>query len=228
MFGDTRFDVQVHSVMMQLADNFPLQPIPVEDTLAGVTAAAVELIDGVDHADVLLIDGDQCDSMAPTAPVAKELDTIQLQLQQGPCLQAAVADAVIRSPDLRVEQRWPHFAAAAINLGIFRVISFQLYTHHRGAGALNLLSRTAGAFTHEAEALGAMLATHAALALAAASTRQQFASALSTRDHIGQAKGILMERFNIDAVRAFEILKQLSQQTNTPLRELALRVIEQR
>jgi AmiR/NasT family two-component response regulator len=73
-----------------------------------------------------------------------------------------------------------------------------------------------------------MLATHAALALAAASTRQEFSSALASRDHIGQAKGILMERFNIDSVRAFEMLKKLSQDTNTPIRDLAQRVIASR
>lgn len=228
MSDNAAFDVQLRSVMTNLADKFPLGAIPLEDTLASVTAAAVELIGGVDHADILLIDGDRFDSLASTAPVAEELDAVQLRFQQGPCLQAAVADSVIRSPDLRTEPRWPEFAVAAVGLGIFSVLSFQLYTHSGGAGALNLLGRTPGAFTHEAEALGAMLATHAALALAAANTRQQWDSALASRDHIGQAKGILMERFDIDAVHAFDMLKTLSQQTNIPLRDLARRVIETR
>ncbi len=103
--------------------------------------------------------------------------------------------------------------------------SFQLYTHRGGAGALNLVGSAPRAFTQEAEAFGAMLATHAVLALCVANTRDQFFSALASRDHIGQAKGIIMERFNIDAVQAFELLTELSQDTNTPIRELAERVI---
>ena len=55
-----------------------------------------------------------------------------------------------------------------------------------------------------------MLVTHAAVALSAVNTRQQIDSALASRDHIGQAKGILMERFGIDAIRAFELLTKLS------------------
>src|SRR6476469_10514151 len=61
-------------------------------------------------------------------------------------------------------------------------------------------------FTIESEAVGAMLATHAAIALIADDERLQFQSALASRDIIGQAKGKIMERFNVDAVRAFELL----------------------
>lgn len=91
-----------------------------------------------------------------------------------------------------------------------------------------MFGRAPVAFTREGEAVGAMLATHSAVALAASNTRQQFKSALASRDHIGQAKGLLMERFNVDAVRAFEILTRLSQQTNMPIRELAEQVIRAR
>jgi GAF domain-containing protein len=191
----TDYDQQLHAAMAKLASNFPLDHGEVEETLASVTAAAVDLIRGVDHADILLIKEDHFDSMAATAPIAKELDAVQQRFQEGPCLQAAVADSIVRCTDLREEPRWPQFATEATKLGVDSMMSFQLYTDHGGAGALNLIGGAPRAFTQEAEALGAMLATHAALALAAANTRQQFSSALASRDHIGQAKGILMERF---------------------------------
>lgn len=211
--------------MVELANNFPPRGADVEETLASVTTAAVELIGGVDYADVLLIDADRFDSIAPTDPMAKELDAIQQRLQQGPCLRAAVVDTLVRCTDLRDDHRWPLFAAEATKLGVHSMLSFHLYAHRSGSGALNLLGRAPHIFTAEAEALAAMLATHAAVALTAANTQQQFASALASRDHIGQAKGILMERFNLDAVRAFELLTKLSQHTNIPVRELAERVI---
>ena len=230
MSTDAEYDERLRSAMAEIVSKFPLGPGRiVEETLASITAAAVDLIDGVDHADILLIDEDHFESVAPTAPIVKELDDIQQQFQQGPCLQAATTDdLVVRCTDLQDEPRWPQFAAAATKLGVYSMLSFQLYTHRGGTGALNLLGGAPRAFSHEAEAVGAMLATHAAVALAAVNTREQFSSALASRDHIGQAKGIIMERFNIDAMQAFEMLTKLSQESNVPIRDLAGRVIRSR
>jgi transcriptional regulator with GAF, ATPase, and Fis domain len=225
MSNGSDHDDHIHAAMAELVTSFPINTVSVADTLAGVTAAAVDLIDGVDHADIMLIEKDRFESLAATAPVVVELDAAQERLGQGPCLQAAVADSVIRCTDLREEARWPQFAAAAIKLGVYSMLSFQLYTGRGGAGALNLLGSAPRAFSLEAEALGAMLATHAAVALAAVKRERQFESALASRDRIGQAKGILMERFNVDAVQAFELLKRLSQTSNTPLRTVAERLI---
>lgn len=84
------------------------------------------------------------------------------------------------------------------------------------------------AFGPEEEAAGEVLATHAALALTAARTEEQLRSAVASRDAIGQAKGMLMERFDIDAMRAFELLTKLSQETNTRLSVIAQQVIDRR
>lgn len=73
-----------------------------------------------------------------------------------------------------------------------------------------------------------MLATHAALAWHMVRRDEQFRSALASRDVIGQAKGMLMERFDLDAVRAFELLKRLSQNMNTPLADVAQQVVGRR
>ena len=70
-----------------------------------------------------------------------------------------------------------------------------------------------------------MLATHAAVALIANDERLQFQSALASRDVIGQAKGMIMERFDVDAVRAFELLKSLSQNSNTRLAVVAQEIV---
>jgi hypothetical protein len=195
--------------------------------LGGVTAAAVKLMDGVDYADIMLISDGHARSVEPTAKLITELDTEQMRLQEGPCLAAAVADAVVRCPDLSQDARWPQFGAAAVAAGIHSMLSFQLYAHDNGsAGALNLFSRRRVSFDLEAEAIGAMLATHAAVALMAMNERDQFRSALASRDTIGQAKDILMERFQVDAVKAFVMLTKLSQESNIPVREIAARVVE--
>jgi len=227
MPADHSLNEALESAMLELTTPFS-RPIDVEHTLTRVTAAAVHLVDGVDYADVMLREDGEFRSIAPTATVVSDLDGVQMRHRQGPCLEAAQVDSVVRSPDLRREHRWPEFCAAAIELGVYSILSFQLYTHHRGcgSGALNLLSTRTNAFDVGAETTLAMMATHAAITLIAADKDTQFQSALASRDVIGQAKGIIMERYKLDAGRAFALLVKLSQDSNTPLRSVAQRLVD--
>ena len=77
----------------------------------------------------------------------------------------------------------------------------------------------------DGEAIGAMLATHAAGVMMAVNRRQEVESALASRDFIGQAKDILTNQFSVDSVRAFELMVQ-SQNTNTPVRVVAEQIID--
>lgn len=107
----------IHSAMLHLTSHLAAST-DVERTLASVTAAAVDLVDGVDYADVMLIEDGQFRSVVPSAPLVTELILVQQRLQQGPCLEAAVGDTMIRSNDLGKESRWPEFAAAAVAAGV--------------------------------------------------------------------------------------------------------------
>jgi hypothetical protein len=219
-------DPSLESAMLALSRNFITDGDDIPATLGRVTAAAVDLIKGVDYADVMLIQDDRYWSVAPTDPVVTELDEVQMQLNQGPCLQAATEDPIIRCSDLQHDERWPTFSGPALAAGIRGVLSYQLFTNRGGAGALNLFSRTVGAIDTEGEAIGAMLATHAAGVMMVVNRRQEFQSALATRDVIGQAKGIMMNQFSIDAVRAFELMVRQSQDTNIPVRVIAQRIVD--
>jgi AmiR/NasT family two-component response regulator len=103
-----------------------------------------------------------------------------------------------------------------------------LYTADRTAGALNLFGFKPNAWNPDAETIGMVLAAHAASALAASREGENLQSALLTRDRIGQAKGIIMERYGVDDVRAFDMLRSLSQESNVRLTDIAQRVIETR
>jgi ANTAR domain len=92
-------------------------------------------------------------------------------------------------------------------------------------GALNLFGLAPDAFTLESEALGAMLATNVANAFIADDKELRFRFALNSRDVIGQAKGMIMERFCVDAVRAFDLLVKLSQQSNTRVAVVAAELV---
>jgi GAF domain-containing protein len=154
------------------------------------------------------------------------LDEIQQQHQQGPCLSAAREHHVIRIDDMQLETRWPAYCRHARETPIRSVMSFQLFADHNEMGALNFYAEQPHAFDDEAAELGLILATHTALAWNMVRRDEQFRSALASRDIIGQAKGMIMERFRIDAVQAFELLKRLSQSSNTPLAVVARQLVE--
>ncbi|WP_066902791.1 GAF and ANTAR domain-containing protein [Mycolicibacterium houstonense] len=204
-------------------------PRSVNDILSDVTATVTELVPGADTAGVLLIgDGGKFESLAGTSSLPHELDELQMTLQEGPCMQAALEDVVVRTDDFREESRWPSYSKVAVDMGVLSGLSFKLYTDDRTAGALNLFGFRPKVWDAESETIGTVLAAHAAAALLAGRHSEQLTSALSTRDRIGQAKGIIMERYQIDDVQAFELLRRLSQDSNTKLIDVAQQVIETR
>ena len=204
-------------------------PRGLEQILADVTTAAVELIPRTDVAGVLLVKkGGEFESVADTDTLVARLDQLQHDFGEGPCAEAALDDVVVRTDDLREESRWPRYAPAAVEHGVLSSLSFKLYTADRTAGALNLFSFEAGPWNVEAETIGSVLAAHAAAAILAARHGEQLQSAISTRDRIGQAKGIIMERYGVDDVRAFELLRLLSQESQVRLVDIAQRVIDTR
>lgn len=205
-------------------------PRSLDDVLAGVTAAAMELIPGVDAAGVLLIGNEGTFQTLPAAgiDIAHKLHELQMGFDDGPCVKEALEDVVVRIDDFREETRWPAYAPACVEIGILSGMVFQLYTATRRAGTLNLFSFRTHVWTAEAETFGAVLAAHATAAILASQQEAQLETALSTRDRIGQAKGIIMERFDVDDLRAFDMLRQLSQDTNVKLVDIARRVIDTR
>lgn len=204
-------------------------PRSLEEILADVTAAAVELIPAADLAGVLLLKGGgEFESVADTDGLVAQLDKLQHDFAEGPCHDAALNETIVRTDDLRDEPRWPRYAPAAVEHGVLSSLSFKLYTAERTAGALNLFSFRAGVWDTEAETVGTVFAAHAASAIMAGHHGRHMQSALSTRDRIGQAKGIIMERHGVDDVRAFELLRRLSQESQTKLVDIAQRVIDTR
>ena len=196
---DLRHDLAVR--MAELARAMAA-PRTLEQILDDVTAAAVQLVPGADAAGVLLVKrGGDFESLGDTDGLVAQLDKLQHDFGEGPCAEAALQETVVRSDDLRGESRWPRYAPAAVELGVLSGLSFKLYTAERTAGALNLFGFQPGVWDTDAETTGAVLAAHAAAAILARRHGEQMQTALSTRDRIGQAKGIIMERYGVDAAK---------------------------
>jgi len=194
----------------------------VTQTLEHIVKGATASIGGADFAGVTLVTrGGAISTPAASDLVVEAIDRVQYEVRQGPCLSSAWDQATIRADDLRREERWPLSTPKATDLGVLSMMCFQLFVHQQDLGALNLYSRRPAAFDAESENDGLLFASHAAIAMVGAQREDSLTAALASRDIIGQAKGILMERHKISADVAFALLARASQHTNRKLLDVA-------
>lgn len=201
-----------------------------EQVAKAVVQGALADIPGAQYAGLTVAtDRRTIESFGSTHDYADLHDRIQSELREGPCISAALTDRIVRIDDLDTEARWPEYRRRALaETPIRSVLSFQLFADSTTIGALNLFADEPNTFDIHAEEVGVVFATHAALAWNSVQKDKQFHSALANRDVIGQAKGMLMERFGIDAVAAFDLMKRLSQDSNTKLVEIARQITSKR
>lgn len=195
----------------------------VQRTLDRILAHTVELVDGCEHAGILLLHKGEVETVATTGELVRRSDRFQADLGEGPCFDAASnGEQVYRIADLSsTEQRWPSYVPKARELGIGSMMGFLLFTDEDEFGALDLYSSQPGAFTEQSELIGWLVASHAAVAMSSARLGAQLHASIATRQLIGQALGIVMERFKVSEDQAFEVLKRSSQHRNVKLREIA-------
>ncbi|MDY6808128.1 MAG: GAF and ANTAR domain-containing protein [Actinomycetota bacterium] len=203
-----------------------------DELLETVTRTAVQLLPRVDHAGATVVrkhrqnKPPELSSVAATGDVPRLFDKLQDEQGDGPCFEAVWTQQTVLICDTTDEPRWPALMReVAEQTPVRSILSIQLFVTDLELGALNLFSENVDGFDDNTEDIATTLAAHAAIALSNARRGQQFRSAVASRDIIGQAKGMLMERYRIDAVRAFDILRQLSQESNTPLAAVAAQVV---
>ncbi|MGY2004234.1 GAF and ANTAR domain-containing protein [Blastococcus sp. SYSU DS1024] len=209
-------------VMSRVARQLQEEHGDVDATLQAITTAAVRVVPHAEDCSISYVIGrSKIEPRASTSDLPREVDALQERIGQGPCLDAVWKQLVIRVDDVSAENRWPQFAEQAAGLGVGSMMCFQLFVSGDQLGALNLYSRTAGAFDDDSAELGQMLAAHAAVALAGAQHEQHLRTGMGSRDVIGQAKGILMERHKLTADQAFGVLTRVSQELNRKLVDIA-------
>lgn len=199
----------------------------VDSTLQAIATLAIGTVPDADECSIsYVIARSTVEARASSSELARSLDELQSRLQQGPCLDAAWEQQVVWVDDLATEECWPEFAREAAALGISSLLCFQLFVTGDQLGALNLYARTPGAFGAESQEIGLLFASHAAVALAGAEHEAHLRAGMASRDVIGQAKGILMERHKLTAAQAFAVLAQVSQEMNRKLADVARELTE--
>ncbi len=200
-----------------------------QHTLERGLAIAVRLIPSCAYAGISVVGADgRIDTPASTDPLVARIDELQYRVRQGPCLDAIARSEIVSSTDLREEDRWPRWTPEVVGLGVLSMLCVRLYTTRNTLGALNLLATRPHAFDEDAVVTAGHLAAHLAVALAEAQHAADLHSRALDRSVLGQAEGILMERFSLTPRRAFEVLSRVAQDHHAPLRRVAAELVRTR
>src|SRR3954447_7567827 len=168
-----------------------------------VVSLAVAMVPGADEATITMVRARRhVYSAAATGDLARWFDVLQNETGEGPCLDAMWQQQTVRVNDLAADPRWPVLGPRAGQRGAGSMLCLQLFVQEDRLGALDVLAHEKAAFTDESKHIGLLLASHAAIAVAGAQKLGHATMALVNRDLIGQAKGILMERFKLTADQA--------------------------
>ncbi len=204
-----------------------LTPGDLDHTLSQITHAAVEMIPGVDYASITVLQSDgTLGTAAPTDPRLLPLDAAQYEFREGPCYYAAVDAVHVISPDLARDSRFPRYSTVAVAAGVHSQAGLRLFDAPKSQGALNLYGTEVGAFEDFAT-ISALFTHQAATAIAYAQEIDDLQQAIHTRGTIGQAVGIVMERYQLNDERAFAFLTRLSQDHNIKLRRVAEELVKE-
>jgi GAF domain-containing protein len=194
----------------------------VEETIDAVVQFALQALNCTYAGVALYTRGSRPEVAAVTDSVVADVYDLQLSSQTGPLVTALQEKTTVLIRDTTTDDRWPVWAAKVAALGVRSVLDVPLVTGagaHQTVGVLGLYSPAPDAFD---------VARHASVAVASARHEETMAQAVDARKLVGQAMGILMERFDVDGDRAFAILKRYSQDTNTKLRDVAQHLIDTR
>jgi ANTAR domain-containing protein/GAF domain-containing protein len=203
-------------------------PTDLDETLRLITRCTVDTIPGIVEASISVTSkGGQIETLAPTGPLVTRADHLQYELGEGPCLDAAIEEPVVAVNNLATDPRWPDFGPKVAALGFGSQVAFQFRAEPHVRGALNLYALEPDAIDQDSVYLGSMFAGQVAVAMGWARQDQTMTEALATRNVIGQAVGIVMERYHLDADRAFAFLTRLSQTSNTKLNAIATALVNQ-
>ena len=212
---------RVADIARELADTDGL-----DETLQRVVDLAMDYIEPCDGATLMVVNGGSVTTPASTGADANAADLAQFETGEGPCLSAMRDHETVTMEDIADDDRWPRWRDKVADLGWGSMIGLRLFVAEDTMGALDLYSRRPSAFDNHDEALARVFASHASVAMKAAISESGLQRALESRDIIGQAKGVLMERERLSGQQAFQRLVSISNDQNRKLREVARHIAE--
>ncbi|GHA02370.1 transcription antitermination regulator [Streptomyces echinoruber] len=198
-------------------------------TMRTAARLAVDLLPGAEYAGISVLErGDQRRTVAwsdDVVRVAEEADAREADArgaERSPYWAGLWQTPVVQVRDSEADDGDPLLAG----LGLRSALGLRLRADRRRLTVLTVYSRKPRAFDETTVRIGRLLTVHVSLALDSTTEREQLTEAMRTRDLIGQATGILMERLDTDAAEAFKSLVRASQRENVKLRDIARRIVD--
>jgi GAF domain-containing protein len=221
------------SVVFARMSGLLLSEETVATALGLISSLVQETVPGAVGAGTSIVDGSGRRSSGSTDPRVERADALQYELDEGPCLAAAAARTLVRADDLADDRRWPRWAAAATDLGLRSSMSAPMLAGDHALGALKVYGAGAGVFTERdaqvlilSAAQAALLVTHVTARERARRTSDDLRQAMSARDVVSTAKGVLMGRHGIGEEAALTMLLSRSGGDAGSLRQAARAVVE--
>ena len=198
-------------------------------TAVAIVARMGELVPEADAVSLTLTGRNGPRTLASSGSVAEELDGLQYELGEGPCLLVSETGGWLRCGEVGTDPRWPVWGPRAAELGARSLLSVAVSDPDGLLGLLNVYSEQPGGFAdRDVVDLALVYAVHATTALVSARRASTLQTAVTSRHVIGMAQGIAMERYGIDQHQSFELLRRLSSTTNIKLRDVAAEIVETR
>jgi anti-anti-sigma factor len=197
-----------------------------------IAELALSAVEGAGSASIAVRQAGELVCAGSSDNLAGELEALQIDLAEGPTLDALISGAAQCTPSLVTDRRWPEFSNRALYRGIASVLSVPLPAHGSTFGALTLYGNSEGAFSQRGREQAGRLAAQGAVVIAnsilywqATELTDQLKEALESRAVIDQAKGILMAQEGMSAEEAFGTLLKASQSGNVKVREIAQKLV---
>jgi hypothetical protein len=202
-------------------------PESLDEVLLQIATAAREALPEFDLIGISTLEGKNVLTRAVTDPKVYELDKLQYSEDEGPCVDTLGKAHLVVVPELRHEQRWPRYVPKAVQLGLRSQMAIKLTIDEEGTlGGLNMYSTLSDDIDPEAPSIAELFARHAAVALGGARHVTNLNQALQTRKVIGEALGILMERYQLSEDRAFAFLVRASNTSNLKVHTIAQELVD--
>nr|WP_246319489.1 GAF and ANTAR domain-containing protein [Nocardioides kongjuensis] len=196
-----------------------------DDTLDAIVRAAQQTVPGFEHVGISITHGSgRIETRAGTGRLVWDIDELQYKLGEGPCYDAITSGGITTMDDIATERRWPRYVEEAARFGLSAQMGLQLYNDESTLGGLNFYSVNPG-IDPDAIQLAELFAAHASIALGRARHEHQLNESVTTRQAIGTAVGIIMERYRIPEERAFQFLVRASSTGNVKLRTIAEEIV---
>lgn len=216
-------EAAMHAAITQLIQSVRAEVDDHQGSIWALMTSAAMRLSAVEYASIVRVgQGDAVRTLASTDAHLRLVNKLQQRYRQGPSLDAAWESQPRRVDDLTCDRRWPVFSdkAAAIT-SIRSMLCVPLLTRNHGRTALNMYADRPSAFGPEDELLGLTFACDAEAILEVGRRAERYRQAQTNRELVGLAKGILMERFAVDAVTAFSLLAALSKDRREPVSVVA-------